>query len=234
MPPDAPRRVLIVGATSAIAAETARAYAAYGARLFLTGRNPERLQAVAEDLKVRGASAVETAVLDVTDRRRAAEMIDAAWSAFGGLDVALLAHGVLPDQHRCQASADETARRPRGQLRLDGRAPDAARGALRRCARRMHRRHHVGRGGPGPAEQLRLRRRQGRSGPVPGGSSEPAVPLGRRGGYPQARLRGYADDRRAPAGAAVRQRANGGKSHPPGDRSDGATSLTSRGSGGRS
>lgn len=108
MPPDAPRRVLIVGATSAIAAETARAYAAYGARLFLTGRNPERLQAVAEDLKVRGASAVETAVLDVTDRRRAAEVTDAAWSAFGGLDVALLAHGVLPDQKRCQASADET------------------------------------------------------------------------------------------------------------------------------
>ena len=107
MQPEATRRVLIVGATSAIAAETARAYAAYGARLFLTGRNPERLQAVAADLAVRGASAVETAVLDVTDRRRAGEVMDAAWTAFGGLDVALLAHGVLPDQARCQSSAEE-------------------------------------------------------------------------------------------------------------------------------
>jgi NAD(P)-dependent dehydrogenase (short-subunit alcohol dehydrogenase family) len=48
---------------------------------------------------------VETAVLDVTDRRRGAEVMDSAWAAFGGLDVALLAHGVLPDQARCQASA---------------------------------------------------------------------------------------------------------------------------------
>jgi decaprenylphospho-beta-D-erythro-pentofuranosid-2-ulose 2-reductase len=104
MPPEPSPRVLVVGATSAIAAETARAYAAYGARLFLTGRNPDRLQAVAADLRVRGAGAVETAVLDVTDHRRCEEVVDVAWAAFGGLDVALVAHGVLPDQARCQAS----------------------------------------------------------------------------------------------------------------------------------
>jgi decaprenylphospho-beta-D-erythro-pentofuranosid-2-ulose 2-reductase len=109
MPPEASTRVLIVGATSAIAGETARVYAAYGARLFLTGRNAERLEAVAADLRVRGARAVETAVLDVTDRQRCDAVVEAAWAAFGGLDVALLAHGVLPDQARCQASAAETA-----------------------------------------------------------------------------------------------------------------------------
>jgi short-subunit dehydrogenase len=106
MPRETPR-VLVVGATSAIAAETARVYAARGARLFLTGRNADRLQAVAADLRVRGASAVETAVLDVTDRGRGEEVMDSAWLAFGGLDVALLAHGVLPDQARCQASPAE-------------------------------------------------------------------------------------------------------------------------------
>jgi short-subunit dehydrogenase len=109
MPPEPSTRVLIVGATSAIARETARVYAAYGARLFLTGRNAERLEAVAADLRVRGAGAVETAVLDVTDRRRCDAVVEAAWAAFDGLDVALVAHGVLPDQARCQASADETA-----------------------------------------------------------------------------------------------------------------------------
>ena len=103
-----PPRVLVVGATSEIATETARAYAASGARLFLTGRDGARLDGVAADLRVRGAGAVETAVLDVTDRRRGAEVLESAWAAFGGLDVALLAHGVLPDQARCQASADET------------------------------------------------------------------------------------------------------------------------------
>lgn len=105
MPPE-PRRVLVVGATSAIAAETARVYAAEGARLFLTGRDPDRLEAVAADLRARGALAVETALLDVTDHGRAVDVVEAAWAAFGGLDVALVAHGMLPDQARCQTSAE--------------------------------------------------------------------------------------------------------------------------------
>jgi len=100
--------VLIVGATSAIAAETARAYAASGARLFLTGRNPDRLAAVADDLRVRGASRVETAHLDLNELSRHQEIVDAAFAAFGGLDVALIAHGTLPDQSRCQDSVSET------------------------------------------------------------------------------------------------------------------------------
>jgi short-subunit dehydrogenase len=102
------RRVLIVGATSAIAIETARAYAARGARLFLTGRNPERLAAVADDLRVRGAPQVETARLELTELTRHQESVDAAFSALGGLDVALIAHGTLPDQARCQAHVDDT------------------------------------------------------------------------------------------------------------------------------
>jgi decaprenylphospho-beta-D-erythro-pentofuranosid-2-ulose 2-reductase len=100
--------VLIVGATSAIAAETARAYATTGARLFLTGRNPDRLAAVADDLRVRGASRVETAHLDLNELCRHQEIVDAAFAAFGGLDVALIAHGTLPDQSRCQDSVSET------------------------------------------------------------------------------------------------------------------------------
>ncbi len=102
------RRVLIIGATSGIAIETARAYAERRARLFLTARNGERLAAVAEDLRVRGAAAVESAVLDVTETGRHDSVIEEAVTALGGLDVALLAHGVLPDQGRCQQSVAET------------------------------------------------------------------------------------------------------------------------------
>jgi decaprenylphospho-beta-D-erythro-pentofuranosid-2-ulose 2-reductase len=106
VPPELGPRVLVVGATSAIAAEAARLYATRGARLFLTARHPERLAAVAADLRVRGAE-VTTAVLDVTDRAAVARTMDAAWSAYEGLDIALVAHGVLPDQARGQADPAE-------------------------------------------------------------------------------------------------------------------------------
>jgi decaprenylphospho-beta-D-erythro-pentofuranosid-2-ulose 2-reductase len=95
-------RVMIIGATSAIAGETARAYAEEGARLFLTGRNAAKLAAVGDDLRVRGAAQVDTAVLDVSQISRHREVIDSAIAALGGLDVALIAHGTLPDQVGCQ------------------------------------------------------------------------------------------------------------------------------------
>ncbi|HEX6616141.1 MAG TPA: SDR family oxidoreductase [Gemmatimonadales bacterium] len=105
MPPEAAQRVLVVGATSAIASEVARRFAAEGARLYLTGRTAARLDAVASDLRVRGAAQVTTDILDVTDRGRAAEALRRAWEAYDGYDIALVAHGVLPDQAECQASA---------------------------------------------------------------------------------------------------------------------------------
>ena len=48
-------KILIIGATSAIAKATARLYAEQGQELFLVARNEERLLALANDLKVRGA-----------------------------------------------------------------------------------------------------------------------------------------------------------------------------------
>lgn len=93
---------MIIGATSAIAGETAKSYAREGARLFLTGRNSPRLLAVRDDLRVRGAAQVETAELDVAQIPRHRPIIDSAIASLGGLDVALIAHGVLPDQPLCQ------------------------------------------------------------------------------------------------------------------------------------
>jgi decaprenylphospho-beta-D-erythro-pentofuranosid-2-ulose 2-reductase len=110
MTPDPPtQRILIVGATSAIATEVARAYAARGASLMLTGRNPRRLAAVADDLKVRGAARVETAVLDVLATESHAAIVERAFVP-GRVDAAIIAHGTLPDQAGCQASAAETVR----------------------------------------------------------------------------------------------------------------------------
>jgi decaprenylphospho-beta-D-erythro-pentofuranosid-2-ulose 2-reductase len=108
-PTDSARpRILIIGATSAIAGETARAYATEGARLFLTGRNPEKLASVGDDLRVRGATQVETARLDVSQISSHRHVIDSAIRALGGLDVLLIAHGVLPNQTHCQERVADT------------------------------------------------------------------------------------------------------------------------------
>jgi decaprenylphospho-beta-D-erythro-pentofuranosid-2-ulose 2-reductase len=106
--PNEQRKVLIIGATSAIAAETAKAYAERGARLFLTGRDAGKLAAVADDLRIRGASEVHTAVLDVKQIPRHPEVIEAANSFLGPLDVALIAHGTLPVQSTCEKQVGDT------------------------------------------------------------------------------------------------------------------------------
>lgn len=95
-------KVLLLGATSAIAEATARRYAAQGARLHLVARDSERLSTMARDLEVRGATSVTTAACDFASPFDAAALLDSANTALEGLDVALLAHGVLPDQTRCE------------------------------------------------------------------------------------------------------------------------------------
>lgn len=93
-------RALIVGATSAIAQETARVWAARGDDLLLVARDQEKLARVAADLRTRGSGRgrVETMLLDATDLDRHAPLVEQAWATWGGLDVVLLAHGTLPEQ----------------------------------------------------------------------------------------------------------------------------------------
>jgi decaprenylphospho-beta-D-erythro-pentofuranosid-2-ulose 2-reductase len=100
------KRILIMGATSAIAEATARRFAARGDALFLVGRNALRLQAIADDLKLRGAQMAQTYPLDACEMDRYPNMLDAAAAQMGGIDAALIAHGTLSDQAACQASID--------------------------------------------------------------------------------------------------------------------------------
>lgn len=94
------QNILIVGATSGIAEVVARRYAEEGARIFLAARNATKLEAVAADLRIRGAIAVDTFVMDATDSMQLAAMQQAAWDAMGEVQIALIAHGSLPDQGR--------------------------------------------------------------------------------------------------------------------------------------
>jgi short-subunit dehydrogenase len=97
-------KILIVGATSAIARETARLYAASGEELFLVGRDPERLQEMVDDLQIRGAPLVGHLALDLSKTGQHRKAINAAVSLLGGIDLALICHGTLPDQQACETS----------------------------------------------------------------------------------------------------------------------------------
>jgi decaprenylphospho-beta-D-erythro-pentofuranosid-2-ulose 2-reductase len=96
------QRVLILGATSAIAQETSRCFAAEHARLILAARDPEKLEAVANDLLVRGAEAVRTVAGDLADYAARPQIVSAALAQWDGLDAVLIAYGVLPDQSLCE------------------------------------------------------------------------------------------------------------------------------------
>lgn len=103
-------KALIIGAHSAIATAAARRLAARGDTLYLVARDADRLADLAADLTTRGAAEVGFAELDVLDTDRHATAIAGAAEALGTIDLALIAHGTLPDQSACEADA-ELARR---------------------------------------------------------------------------------------------------------------------------
>lgn len=102
------RNILILGATSAIAEATARRFAVGGARFYLVGRNAEKLAAIARDLEIRSGRPVQSESLDLDLLDQHPALLDRAAQALGGIDIALLAHGTLPDQVACQQSVAMT------------------------------------------------------------------------------------------------------------------------------
>ena len=73
--------IVIVGATSSIAHETARRYAEKGARLILIGRNAERLDDVCKDLLARGGAYAEALHYDLADSTLHKEIAKMEWHA---------------------------------------------------------------------------------------------------------------------------------------------------------
>ena len=104
------KKILIIGATSAIAEATARQWAALGHSFYLMGRSAERLGGIAADLKVRGAESTRFAILDVNDYACHPAVLDAASTALGGIDIVLIAHGTLGNQKACEQDFAATLR----------------------------------------------------------------------------------------------------------------------------
>jgi 3-oxoacyl-[acyl-carrier protein] reductase len=84
----------VVYGGGAIGGAVARAFAREGARVFLAGRTPEKLERVAADIRGAGG-AVDVARVDALDERMVDEHADAVVATAGSLDISfnLIAHG---------------------------------------------------------------------------------------------------------------------------------------------
>jgi NAD(P)-dependent dehydrogenase (short-subunit alcohol dehydrogenase family) len=105
---DGARRIVVLGALSAIAEAAARIWAAQGAHLVLAGRGQDRLESVAADLRIRGAK-VDIFPGDLTDMEcetALRQMVE----RLGGVDVVLVAYGVLTDQKLAETDSQVAQR----------------------------------------------------------------------------------------------------------------------------
>jgi decaprenylphospho-beta-D-erythro-pentofuranosid-2-ulose 2-reductase len=98
-----PTRIIILGALSAVAKAAAREWSSRGrAKLMLVGRDANRLEAVAGDLRLRGAEA-ETFVADLSTADTEATLAKMV-ARLGGIDIVLVAYGMLGNQSIAERS----------------------------------------------------------------------------------------------------------------------------------
>ncbi|MBI5200300.1 MAG: SDR family NAD(P)-dependent oxidoreductase, partial [Elusimicrobia bacterium] len=101
-----PLRVLITGATSGLGREMALQLAREGARLALTGRRKELLDAACAEAKAAGAADAIGLVGSASDRKQVAAHYAELKAKFGGLDWAILNAGVSDSRSGRDFSAD--------------------------------------------------------------------------------------------------------------------------------
>lgn len=114
------KRIVIVGATSAIAEHCARLWLTkQSADLTLLGRDAQRIERVATDLKVRSPqSEIRVVQAEFLDPEAInATVLDIVKS--GRVDIVLIAHGALPEQTECQNELQSC----RGALEINGVSP---------------------------------------------------------------------------------------------------------------
>lgn len=104
------QKILIVGATSAIAEHCARIWVKDSAvELTLVGRDSGKLAGLRADLEVRSPqSKINTETLDFLDPAAIAQLASKT-ALDGGLDVVLIAHGTLPNQEDCENNLELSA-----------------------------------------------------------------------------------------------------------------------------
>ncbi len=114
------RRIVIIGATSAIAKQCAKIWIAQEpAELILVGRNKAKLAQMASDLRVRAPESFVSEMLADFLNEDAIQEIARAICKIQLPDIVLIAHGLLPVQEECQ----QNLRDCRNAIEINGISP---------------------------------------------------------------------------------------------------------------
>ncbi|MFZ9366728.1 MAG: SDR family NAD(P)-dependent oxidoreductase [Burkholderiaceae bacterium] len=112
------QRIVIIGASSAIAEHCARLWARESADFLLVGRDLARVQRVADDLRVRSPqSDIQIVQIDFLDVEAIATLAQQA--AQSAIDIVLIAHGDLPVQQNCEQDLHQA----QAALQVNGLSP---------------------------------------------------------------------------------------------------------------
>ena len=96
-------KVLIVGATSAVAKQFAQIRIQQGDQVYLLARSQDKLQQVIQDL---GDNVVGSESFNFTETEHAQNAIEKAHQSLGQIDVVLFAHGLLPNQAQTETDLE--------------------------------------------------------------------------------------------------------------------------------
>jgi len=102
------KKILMIGATSAIAEATTRLFAQRGDTLYLLGRDMERLSLLTQDLKIHGAANVEYTFFEANDLVDHQNVLDKAVQALQHIDVVVIAYGRLSHQKNAEQNVEAT------------------------------------------------------------------------------------------------------------------------------
>lgn len=102
------KRIVIFGATSAIAQAVARQYAQQRSSFYLIGRNEDKLNQVAADLQIRGGEKIGQAIWHAQQMDAIQATLQKAHDFLSGFDLVLIAYGILPSQVDCERNVNKT------------------------------------------------------------------------------------------------------------------------------
>jgi len=97
------KRIVIIGATSAMATHCARIWAqGQVVDMTLVGRDSEKLERLANDLRARSAKSNISVILSGFTKASDIQTTVNALTGSGSIDITLIAHGSLSDQNQCE------------------------------------------------------------------------------------------------------------------------------------
>jgi decaprenylphospho-beta-D-erythro-pentofuranosid-2-ulose 2-reductase len=101
-------RIVIFGATSAIAERFARICALRGDDLLLIARNEQKLLEIKQDLEIRGSKQIQVLCLDLNETKLHEGLVSSFFSKKEKVDLVLFAHGILGDQSLAENNFSHT------------------------------------------------------------------------------------------------------------------------------